>query len=86
MPTGFLPNPVSPTRRPSCQTRWGKSAKISKITDVHILYMIYILIIGIYIVYINISMRFKQKKQSLGHIRAPLFLDLIISKNSGGEQ
>ena len=37
----------------------------SKITDVYILYMIYILIIGIYIIYINISMRFKQKKQSL---------------------
>ena len=30
----------------------------------------------LYIIYINISMRFKQKKQSLGHIIAPLFLDL----------
>ena len=25
MPTGFLPNPVSPTRRPSGQTRWKKT-------------------------------------------------------------
>ena len=26
MPTGFLPNPVSPTQRPSCQTRWKKTS------------------------------------------------------------
>ena len=26
MPTGFLPNLVSPTRRPSGQTRWKKTS------------------------------------------------------------
>ncbi len=26
MPTGFLPNPVSTTQRPSCQTRWKKTS------------------------------------------------------------
>ena len=26
MPTGFLLNPVSPTRKPSCRTRWKKTS------------------------------------------------------------
>lgn len=66
IPTGFIPNPISPTQRPSCQTRWKKTiSKFQNHRCIYTIYDIYILIIGIYIIYINISMRFKQKKQSL---------------------
>ena len=112
MPTGFLPNPVSPTRRLSHQTRWKKTSfalarlrpsseyadglltesrlanptaivpnPMGKVSQnfqdhrcIYAIYDIYILIIGTYILYINISMRFKQKKQSLGDLcKIPLF-------------
>ena len=53
MPTGFSPNPVSPTRRPSCQTRWKKTnPKFQNHRRIYTIYDIYILIIGIiYIIY-----------------------------------
>ena len=48
MPTGFILNPVSPTRRPSRQTRWKKTnPKFQNHQCIYTIYDIYILIIGI---------------------------------------